>query len=68
MNISIKKVIIRYQDGIEYQINARGGDGSLGNNYPGESELYLVRVEVKWDRSQAAGLGSADIYPYKRLI
>lgn len=36
------------QDGIEYQINARGGDGSLGNNYPGESELYLVRVEVKW--------------------
>ena len=26
------------QDGIEYQSNARGGDGSLGNNYPGERE------------------------------
>lgn len=36
------------QDGIEYQISAQGGDGSLGNKYPGESELYLVRVEVKW--------------------
>lgn len=37
-----------FQDGIEYQINAQGGAASLGNSYPGESDLYLVRVEVKW--------------------
>ena len=47
------------QDGIEYQINARGGDGERIVFGQGRSEV---------DRSQAAGLGSADIYPYKRLI
>ena len=39
------------QDGIEYQINARGGDGSLGNNYPGESELYKEDLKnVKFNK------------------
>ncbi|MFQ9523358.1 MAG: hypothetical protein ACLR2G_07595 [Phascolarctobacterium faecium] len=35
------------QDGIEYQINARGGDGSLGNNYPQRANcIWSGRSEV----------------------
>lgn len=37
-----------YQDGIEYQINANGGSDNLVSSYPGDSNLYLVKVEVKW--------------------
>lgn len=37
-----------YQDGIEYQINANGGSDNLVSGYPGDSNLYLVKVEVKW--------------------
>lgn len=46
--INDKKNNKLYQDGIEYQINANGGSDNLVSGYPGDSNLYLVKVEVKW--------------------
>lgn len=36
------------QDGIGYQINARGGSNSLGTAYTGDETLYPVTVKVEW--------------------
>ena len=37
-----------YQDGIEYQIQAEGGNNSLSGGYLGDDNLYPVKLTVNW--------------------
>ena len=37
-----------YQDGIEYQIHAEGGNNSLSGGYLGDDNLYPVKLTVNW--------------------